>query len=389
MLKWEKKILDFVDKHTNIFFVLGITILSMGIRLFLRSIVSDDMAGFLLPWYEEIKSNGGMTGLSKQVGNYNLLYQFIIAIITYLPIKPMYAYKMLSIIFDYFLALSVAGLVHELSSDNKGKKAIFAYAFVILSPIVFLNSAAWGQCDAIYVTFLVLSLWCLLGDKYKRAFIFLGLSFSFKLQAVFVIPFFLAYYFYKKRYTIFYFFTIPCVMLLTALPTIIIGNRNWLAVFGVYKTQVGAYKYQYMNYPSFWALFTPADQGWYHVTAILLTIGILGILFFVWNGKREKFTKRQFLEMAFLTMYTCVLFLPSMHERYGFSYEILAIAIGVLDKKKIPIAIILSLISLCTYGRYLNGNPVNIAILSVCNIITYLVCICHFTVVSLNKVNES
>ncbi len=44
--------------------------------------MTDDMGGFLLSRYDEIKSNGGFSALKNQTGDYNLLYQTIIAAMT-------------------------------------------------------------------------------------------------------------------------------------------------------------------------------------------------------------------------------------------------------------------------------------------------------------------
>ena len=56
-----------------------------------------DAQTYLHCWYEEIRSNGGFRALSAQVGDYNMFYQFILALVTYLPIQPIYAIKLSSI----------------------------------------------------------------------------------------------------------------------------------------------------------------------------------------------------------------------------------------------------------------------------------------------------
>ena len=195
----ERKLLHFIEKHLDVAAAAAITLLSMLIRYGLRDIVSGDADLCLLPWHDEIKNGGGLKMLGQQVGNYNILYQTLIAILTYLPIKPLYAYKILSIFFDYCLALTTGSLVYQFSDGNRKWKGIFAYAAVILSPIVILNSSAWAQCDSIYVCFILLALIMLCRQKYMPAFLFLGVAFSFKLQAMFILPFFLFVYFWRMR----------------------------------------------------------------------------------------------------------------------------------------------------------------------------------------------
>ena len=59
------------------------------------------MYSCLVPWFDEIKDMGGICALSEQVGNYNLLYQTIISLMTYIPMDDMYLYKIFSCINIY------------------------------------------------------------------------------------------------------------------------------------------------------------------------------------------------------------------------------------------------------------------------------------------------
>ena len=78
MIKFEKRILDFADKYLPILLAALCTLLGIVVRVSLREVVSDDYQICLLPWYDSISANG----LSRQVGDYNFLYQFIIWILT-------------------------------------------------------------------------------------------------------------------------------------------------------------------------------------------------------------------------------------------------------------------------------------------------------------------
>ena len=97
----EKKLLDKLDNNFLAVVFLAVSALGFALRFSLRGIVSVDANDWLLPWFEAIAEKG----LSEQVGNYNLLYQFLIWVMTKLSLSPLLAYKSLSCIFDYFLAL--------------------------------------------------------------------------------------------------------------------------------------------------------------------------------------------------------------------------------------------------------------------------------------------
>ena len=95
--------------------------------------------------------------------------------------------------------------------------------------------------------------------------------------------------------------------------------------------------------------------------------------------------------MAFLLIYTCVLFLPSMHERYGYLYEILAILLAVLIPKTIPLCVGLLCVSLNTYGAFLFGIPIQLPLLSCVNIAVYMAYIFIFKreFIQMNKYERS
>lgn len=371
MFAAEKKTLMWLEKHLLPFFVVFVVLLGLGIRFALREVESIDSHNFLLPWYDEIKEAGGLWGLGGQVGNYNMPYQTLIALLTYLPVKPLYAYKILSCCFDYLLAAGVMLCVFSLTKSRW--KAVFAFSGVVLSPVVFLNSAAWGQCDSIFTAFLVLSLLMLCRERYIPSFVLLGLAFAFKLQAVFLLPFYLFVYFVKKRFSLLHFLLIPAVMLAASLPNILMG-RNPLDVFTLYAYQTGTWQRMYMNYPSFWALLSGDSAANYDLlrpVAIALTLGLLAGLMAYWVYKKVDLTPDAMLRAAFLLAYTCVLFLPAMHERYGYVYEILAIILAFRDKKTIPLMLGLMALSSLTYGHYLFKTSPSLMLLAAINLLIY------------------
>lgn len=366
-----------INRYLPLIAVVLLSVAGLVVRIPLRDFLSGDSRVFLLPWYDRILNNG----MSRQVGNYNLVYQLLIFLMTRVPLKPLYAYKALSVLFDYALAASAGVLTGILAEKSRKWKGILAYGLVLLSPIVVLNSAAWAQCDSIYACFAVLALIALIRKRELLAVVLMGVSFSFKLQAVFLLPLYLFVFFYRRKKTaLVKIIVIPVVMVLMGLPMVFFG-RNIMDIFSIYADQTTISSYMTMNYPSIW-LFTdnsgnPETYTWLKWLAIGVTVAALGIQMLWWIAGKAKPRGTNLLCMAFILSYLCVFFLPSMHERYGYIYEILALVLAVLYPKTAVLCAGLTAVTCGTYFRYLRETNVpELKLLAICNLaflIAYLV----------------
>ncbi|MCD7863982.1 MAG: hypothetical protein LUG61_10885 [Lachnospiraceae bacterium] len=379
----EQKLIAWIEAHLQVLMVIFVTFCGLFIRYFLRPIVTDDATACLIPWYHDIEYGGGFAALKWQVGNYNVLYQFMIAVLTYLPIYSLTAYKALSGIFDYALAIAGALVVGELVTEDRSRKMLLTYSAVLLAPQVWLNSAAWGQCDSIYVFWIVAAFLFLCRERYGLSFLLYGVAFAFKLQAIFALPFFLLYWFMKKRFSILHFLEIPLMMILSTIPALLAGREGGLLIsFRIYADQAGE-GYLYRKYPGFWALIADAQPD--NLDGILPAAMIFAavVMIFqaaVWIRKKAVPNAENALYMLFLLTYSCVLFMPGMHERYGYLYEILAILIAVIYPETAVLLAGLLGISVLLYGDGLFQTGLNLTLLSVINITVYLL---YFVVLTL------
>ncbi len=371
--KAERNFLGFADKHMLLFAWVAITALALAIRWLLRDFVSKDAEEYLLPWYERIKT-GGSAAMTKQVGNYNILYQFCIRLFTLLPIEALHAYKLFSTVFDLLLALLAMFITVKNEKENGLLKGVLVYAAVLLSPIVFLNSAAWAQCDSIYCFFCVFSIYMMFRDRPLASLILFGAALAFKLQAIFVLPFLLFAYFRKKSFSILCFLAVPATMILLSLPGLLMGRR-FAEVFSIYFNQTSTYKMMALSYPSFWMLLRTVSLKEYyqqfHVIAVLLTVCLLGGYMALWSHKKVRLTLGNCFAMAFILAYTAVLFLPAMHERYGYVYEILALITAVWCFRSVLLLVPLHIVTCVTYGHYLFESGLKLFNLAVFNVLIY------------------
>jgi len=357
MLSLENKLITKLEQKKNIFFFCIITVLGVLIRIPGKDFVSKDMYVFLIPWYNAIKSQGGMRALSTQIGDYNILYQTIISLFSYLDINCIYLYKLLSCTFDIILAFCSALFLCTLTAMPKwGLKFNFIYFCVLFSPMVIFNSSYWGQCDSIYVTFLILTLCALYKEKYVSTFVFLGIAFAFKLQAVFILPFLVCIYFYRKKFSILYFFISVLVLELSGIPAFLFG-RSPAAPFSIYLFQTQEQPVLYANIANFWCLIGDSYE-YLSSFALILTLILLGMgLYLVLSGKKMLFNPEDYLNFCCWIVWTCVMFLPVMHERYTYLLDILLIILCFINYIYLPFAVVSGILSLLSYSCFLFDTP--------------------------------
>lgn len=372
---FEKKLLEWIEKNFYYFAFAGVIALGILIRYVLREVISADGVAAYLPWFEEIKAGGGIKALSKQVGDYNMFYQFLIALMTYMPFEPIVGYKLLSIAFDIAMAVLMGRFFYQSGNRNEWY-TLLGFSLVWINPMVFVNSSEWAQCDIIYSFFCLLAVLTFMEEKYFKSVIWLSLGFVFKLQTVFIMPFFLFAYFIKKKFSVIYFGLIPVFMTLTSLPGIIMG-RNIIDVFFVYGNQAADdADYLYINYPSFWSVFVKEHNGPFIKVAIFFTVVLL-LMMMYYIYKNKYFVKENMLSIAFLMAYTTVLFLPKMRERYGFMYTMFAIPVALKNKKTIIPAVLLNILALVSYGVVELGSPAPIKLQAIFNVALYIVYVYH------------
>ncbi len=354
MTKVEQKLFDFIVKHIYLFFFFIATGFAITIRICGIDFESGDFQWFLNPWWEEIKI-GGINTLSHQVGNYNIPYQIITYLLTLTPMSSLVAYKTLSIVFDFILAIGVALVVKEISKSNLF--AMISYGLTIFSITVIFNSAFWAQCDSIYVSFIIFAIYFMLKGKNILAYIMLGLSFTFKLQFVFILPVFLFWYVLNRKVSILHLLIIPIVDIVLCIPALLLG-RNFADIFTIYIDQTDYGKAIHFNCPNIYAFMCDSnDASYYYLLknfSIWLTIAILGIALMILIIKKFDLSNiENFLLTSIWTSFTCIMFLSSMHERYSYLIDILLLIYALTYRKHIWATIICYLVSLRGYCLFL------------------------------------
>ena len=318
-------------KVIDIAFVLCLFVFAFMIRWKLMPIESADYFGFLEPWMEEIRKNGGFASLSLEISNYTSPYMYIMTLLSYISTNDLYALKLVSVFFDYMASVAVFLILWEMTENVQ--KAVFGMAVLLLSPTVILDSAYWCQCDIIYTCFLLFSLYFFFRDDSNKSMIFFAISFAFKLQSLFLLPFFIIMWLKKKTIKLRHLLWVPMIYVISIIPAWIAG-RSFGDLLGIYFDQADNYPWGTLEYPNIYALLGEVIPDMRHAAEVsgagmYATIMLLGCIAYYIYQKNVMLTQELAVTLALFMVAVTVYGLPHMHDRYGFLIDLLAIIYGV------------------------------------------------------------
>ncbi|MCR5210534.1 MAG: hypothetical protein K6C99_10020 [Lachnospiraceae bacterium] len=394
VFKAERDVLSCIEKHYDKVILIFITLLGVAIRYAGRYFLTEDLA-VEAGWLDETRAGGGFAALGHQIGNYTIAFQTLMAFVSYLPLNSKLCIKLLSIIFDFLTGGAVFFFVRK-QTGNKLLSAA-AYALIIMNPIVFMNSAVWGQCDCMYGFFCLLTILFLTEERMIPAFIAYGMAFAFKQQAIFLLPFILYLYLKKKEISLIHFGISVITYFVSALPAVFAG-RGFYDALTLFKGQIEQFHALYMNYPSIWVLISSDPYTFdYSITkmTVIFTFAILVIMIGVLVAKKVEMDRVNILYLALIMNYTCLIFLAGMHDRYNFISVLIACVLVMYERRTVIPFLIMMLTEVCVYGRYLCGryitgvdDGVDLTLLTFMNLAAYAGFIYCFIKCNRKKNNE-
>ena len=330
-------------------------LLALVVRYHLIFFESLDYTNFVFPWYDFIRNNDNFDALQHPFSNYNVPYLYLLTISAALvpthKIHTIIVIKVISIIFEVIMAFFVYKCVRMKYHEPKTIPILAALA-TLLAPTVILNSAAWAQSDAIYTAFLIACLYALLARRQAWAFIAYGLSFSFKLQAIFLAPLFL-WLLMKKAVSWRYFFLSPLVYLITLIPAWIIG-RPLGDLLLIYINQANDSKTLTVHAPNLYQWIPDTYYDLYPL-AIILTVVVVFIIALLIYKSRLKVTQDLLVHLATFSVLLLPYTLPKIHDRYFFPADVISIIFAFYFPKYWYVPVVVGLVSLNGYLAYLYG----------------------------------
>ena len=356
--------------------------LTMAVLMLARTVMLDyetaDYTTFLSQWTQVFRE-GGVKMLAENVGDYNLIYQYILVIISKTPIKDLYLIKYVTVVFDFLLGLTMMQAAKRFASKAYGLPALL---ITLALPTVVVDGACWGQCDPVYVFFIVMSLYMLETDSPYRSAISLAVAFAFKLQTIFFFPVVLLGLIHKKyklRQALAFF----AAYLVTMVPAMLAG-RTFVDAISVYANQSmgqyydrltynapnlylffpmwefdGTQEYTWMRYlqgidgkstnPYLQGALMPALQHAALYACVILTL----IVVIYWLIHYKEVTPDMTLDVALFFALFLPFVMPKIHERYFFLADMLSIlyAMRYAHRRFMPVPVVTA--SLMCYMPYL------------------------------------
>jgi len=342
--------LDRFDKYAPTVFILISVAALMVARGAFFGYQSGDYIYFLKPWIEEYRSMTFFEGLGTKVGTYNPPYMYLLNIISRMNLPDLTVIKIISVFFDVLLAYFVMRIV-ALRTDRVNVH-IFSFLLILSLPTVVLNSAMWGQCDSIYAAFAVGSVYFGLTKQSKKAYAFMALAVTFKLQAVFLLPILPMFVITNKiRFRDCYMFF--AVYLATLLPAIIAGMPIYDALFS-YVSQASYYSSLNLNMINIWRFVEQVNYESFRTAGIFMTgVAVLGLMYFTYVNRKRLVNTVDFVRLAYLFAVIMPFMLPKMHDRYYFMADILAVAVFFYDKRRWYVPAVTVLCSYVSYAYFL------------------------------------
>ena len=357
----------------DILLLLGMTWVGIMMRYACRDVETQDYTVCFVPWIDAFRQRG-IEAFRGDIFDYTMPYMTFLYIISKTSYSSLYLIKIFSSIFDFILAVLCALIVWEYT--HKAKRSYLIYGIFFCLPTVAVNSGLWGQCDVIYVTFVVASFYALIKDKTHASMLLYGIAFAIKLQALFVFPFY-AYLWSKKKIKLYQFLYLPAMYMAVSIPALFMG-RSLAQILSTYVVQGNTEPWMLSWFwPNIYQLFGPmAFWEYYGSAGVTGTLAILMLLLYFLFKKDVSLDKTSMLKIMLMFAYVVPFFLPYMHERYAYLADALALILLFVKPEKFLLPIVMVITSFVAYTGYLGGEtavPLPALCFTTAIVVSYLV----------------
>ncbi len=242
--------------------------------------------------------------------------------------------------------LGIAYLIYKILGEKKESLGIQGAILFLLNPVVWYNSAIWGQTDAVVNFFAILAFYSLIKRKLMFAVLSLFFSFYIKASLLIFLPIFLVVVL-RQRYKITEItraFALSAILI--AILTMPLSGEDpfgWL--YEIYTKKVFAQQLQVITANAFniWATLTGIHEQPHTLLLgpfsyklwgqILFGASLIPALYLV---LRRHDAKSVFWSLAIVS-FSSFMFLTNMHERYIYPLFPTLTVLVVLESKLLPL----------------------------------------------------
>ena len=246
------------------------------------------------------------------------------ALANFFPAMETVLLKLPAILFDVLLC----GFIYKKAAHTVNSRAASALSCLYaICPAIWVNSAVWGQADAVFTFFLVLFLWAFSEEKYRKSALLFAVAVIIKPQSLLLSPLILLTLWEKRKTKGIWKLFFSCVLtflgvfLLLSLPFTILKSPFY--IIELYKNTLSSYPFASLNAFNFFTLIgangVPMTETFCGISYQLMgTIGILLSLIFAGYIFMKRKDKSRFFYSSALIISGIFLFGTKMHERYLF-----------------------------------------------------------------------
>ncbi len=252
--------------------------------------------------------------------------------------------------------IGIAWLIYILVKNKSSQKtALLGAIFFLFNPVIWYNSAVWGQTDATVNFFGLLAFYFLTKKHLSWAILAMAISLYIKISLLIFAPIF-ALLVLKQKHSAkkIALSILPALFLVGSLTLPFSNGEPFSWLYWLYSKKVLSQQLQVTvaNAFNFWAALKGLEQEPHTNTFILFsyqtwgfllfTAAFIPTLFLTWKRK----SKNALWWGLALTALASFTFLTNMHERYLYPFFPFFTILAVKNKKLIPIFVMISLINL-------------------------------------------
>lgn len=268
-------------------------------------------------WFDTIKQNGGILGLGSLTVSHGVAYKLLFALLSYLPVSPLYAIYGMNLVFEILLAYICGRFVRDFAPANrKGVKDHWQLVSlcVLILPNLVMSTLIYGQNDSIYLFFVILSGYLLKKEKPIKASICYAVAVLFKSPALMLLPFVFLLWLDRKL-SVRHLGIMLVTFLVGSLPNLIVSgslyNTFYSLMYGSGPTA------DISNVFNFYALFLYLDIQIEYLRYYGIALTFLFLAVSILYAHQRHLGKRSgYVGIALLFILYTTYFLPGMRGRY-------------------------------------------------------------------------